>query len=59
VSAERLEPGWYWVKEYVEDEWEPARFISRWRTIAFPEGLREPPAIIGPRIEPPADSGEG
>lgn len=61
MTAEKLEPGWYWVKWVAESDWRPAEWITEtcfplhWWT--FYEGrptFDRQPAIIGPRIEPPA-----
>ena len=57
MSAEKLEPGWYWVK-HGSGKPEVARFHPSYgwrfngdRLWYDPATVR--PAIIGPRIEPP------
>jgi len=63
VSAEKLEPGWYWVRAEKSPlaHWEPLILSDdgKWRVPSDGYVLVVPPAIIGPRIEPPVDSGEG
>lgn len=57
--AEKLEPGWYWVKQRELMNWRIAKLTDMgWWHVNF-LGTHEAPAIIGPRIEPPVDSGEG
>lgn len=69
MSAEKLEPGWYRVKWRARGNWEPV-YISDWNRLLLAFSKEIPPgripganmvqpALIGPRIEPPADSGEG
>lgn len=55
--AEKLEPGWYWVKDHSNDprggRQEVAYFgpDGEWRKTT--QRISGEPAIIGPRIEPP------
>lgn len=55
MSAEKLEPGWYWVKLEYGLFWEAACLLSNgmWRMVAVLYPRKGRPAIIGPRIEPP------
>lgn len=60
--AEKLEPGWYWVKWPRMVDWEVSRVLVS--SLPYPvwtygDGTTaRQPALIGPRITPPADSGE-
>lgn len=52
--AEKLEPGWYWVRVEPQDGWLPCECGDHgWMPPAFAWPYRLEPAIIGPRIEPP------
>lgn len=56
-DAEKLEPGWYWVRVYSGGDWVPAHWLETrygcWHVSGYPLSL---PAIIGPRLTPPEHS---
>lgn len=52
MSAEKLEPGWYWVMWTIGSPWEAAHFDVSWVYCAS-AAMHDRPYIIGPRIEPP------
>ena len=59
-----LEPGWDWVRRgRAAKDRQPLKWDGDWwfAPSGYGDGLThvDKPAIIGPRIEPPADSGEG
>jgi len=51
-----LQPGFYWVKQYADGDWEIARHHSgNWRM--YGHFLKQPPEVIHPTpIEPPKDT---
>ena len=54
--TDQREAGWYWVKEFAGQEfgWEPATYDDGlWYLAGWLEPSARPPAVIGPRIEPP------
>jgi hypothetical protein len=56
--AEKLEPGWYWVRWREDGDWWPERIEAGGYNLA-PGGLSSDPRFhrypvsLGPRIEPP------
>lgn len=59
TDTDKLEPGWYWVRETRTEDWTTAEKNSLgWWLPGFSYPLPTV-AIIGPRLTPPVDSGEG
>ena len=56
TAADKLEPGWYWVRIEPQDGWLPCELGDHgWMPPAFAWPYRLDPAIIGPRLTPPGE----